>query len=89
MAAAETAGVSKARMPCRRRGAHHFRFTSKPMERTMKNAKALTLAGAVALAVTFAASTAMAGNCWSHGQKDTTAETTKPKPKTKKDGANA
>ncbi|MEC8794118.1 MAG: hypothetical protein VXX53_09980 [Pseudomonadota bacterium] len=55
----------------------------------MKNAKALTLAGAVALAVTFAASTAMAGNCWSHGQKDTTAETTKPKPKTKKDGANA
>lgn len=59
------------------------------MERTMKNVKALTLAGAVALAVTFAASTAMAGNCWSHGQKDTTAETTKPKPKTKKDGANA
>ena len=55
----------------------------------MKNAKTLTLAGAVALAVTFAASTAMAGNCWSHGQKDTTAETTKPKPKTKKDGANA
>ena len=55
----------------------------------MKNAKTLTLAGAVALAMTFAASTAMAGSCWSHGQKDTTAETIKPKPKTKKDGANA
>ena len=55
----------------------------------MKNTKALTLAGAVALAVTFTASTAIAGNCWSHGQKDTTAETTEPKPKTKKDGANA
>ena len=62
---------------------------SEPMERIMKNAKTLTLAGAVALAMTFAASTAMAGSCWSHGQKDTTAETTKPKPKTKKDGANA
>ena len=59
------------------------------MEYSMKNAKALTLAGAVALAVTFAASNAMAGSCWSHDQKDTTAETTKPKPKTKKDGANA
>ena len=55
----------------------------------MKNAQALTLAGTVAFAVTFAASTAMAGSCWSHGQKDTTAETTKPKPKTKTDGATA
>ena len=80
-------GISKARMPYGR-GAHHFFGIPQPMERTMKMRKPLPSPAPSPLAVTFATSTAMAGNCWSmvkgYDCRDHQAEA-----EDQKDGANA